>query len=116
MITVDDVREFVKDFPRSNEVIVRDRIKFRVGQIVWLAFSRDEKTMGFAFPKEERGMLVETYPDKFMLPQRESDLRFHWVEARMEALDEEEMRELVYDAWRMVVPKKVWTAYDPISS
>jgi hypothetical protein len=111
MITVDDVRAFVKDLPRSYEVLVHDRIKFRVGQIVYLAFSRDETVMGFAFPKEEREMLVETYPDKFTLP-RESDMRFNWVHARMNALDVEEMEGLVLDAWRMVVPKKVWTAYD----
>jgi hypothetical protein len=110
VITVDDVREYVRDFPRSYEVVVRGRIKFRVGQIVWLAFSRDETTMGFAFPKEERPMLVETYPDKFMLPSQ-SDMRFNWVEARMDALDRAEMREYVLDAWRMVVPKKVWTAF-----
>ena len=109
MITVADVRSFVKDLPRSYEVLVRDRIKFRVGQIVYVAFSRDETVMGFGFPKEEREMLVETYPDKFMLP-RESDMRFNWVHARMDALDVEEMQELVYDAWRMVVPKKLWDA------
>jgi hypothetical protein len=40
--------------PRSCEVVVGDRIKFRVGRIVYLAFSRDETVMGFAFPKEER--------------------------------------------------------------
>jgi hypothetical protein len=106
MVTVDDVRAFVEPFPRSYEVLVHDRIKFRVGQIVYLAFSRDETVMGFAFPKEERGMLVETYPDKFMLPSQ-SDMRFNWVEARCEALGVEEMHELVFDAWRMVVPKKV---------
>lgn len=110
MITVDQVRDYVADFPRSYEVLVRGRIKFRVGQIVWLAFSRDETLMGFAFPKEERHMLVETEPDKFMLP-RESDLRFNWVLARMDALDVQEMSELVLDAWRMVVPKKVWTTF-----
>ena len=110
MITVADVRSFVKDLPRSYEVLVHDRIKFRVGQIVYVAFSRDETVMGFAFPKEEREMLVETYPDKFTLP-RESDMRFNWVHARMAALDVEEMEELVLDAWRMVVPKKVWTAH-----
>ena len=110
MITVDDVRDYVRDFPRSYEVVVHGRIKFRVGQIVWLAFSRDETTMGFAFPKEERPMLVETYPDKFMLP-RESDMRFNWVCARMDALGRAEMREYVLDAWRMVVPRKVWTAF-----
>ena len=110
MITVDDVRGYVRDFPRSYEVVVHGRIKFRVGQIVWLAFSRDETAMCFAFPKEERPMLVETYPDKFMLP-RESDLRFNWVCARCEAVEMDEMREYVLDAWRMVVPKKVWTAF-----
>jgi hypothetical protein len=116
VITVDDVRSFVHDFPRSCEVLVRDRIKFRVGQIVYLAFSRDETIMGFAFPKEERRMLVETYPHKFTLP-RESDMRFNWVHARCDALDVDEMRELVLDAWRMVVPKKVWTAYgEPLSA
>ena len=30
---------------------------------------------------------------------------------RLDAIDEEEMTELVLDAWRMVVPKKVWRAY-----
>jgi hypothetical protein len=115
VIAVDDVRRFVADFPRSYEVIVHGRIKFRVGQIVWLAFSRDETVMGFAFPKEERQMLVETEPDKFMLPGQ-SDMRFNWVHARMDALEREEMREYVLDAWRMVVPKKVWTAYgDPLT-
>jgi len=109
VITVDDVREFVADFPRSYEVVVRGRIKFRVGQIVWLAFSRDETVMGFAFPKEERQMLVDTYADKFMLPGQ-SDMRFNWVLARMDALEVEEMREYVLDAWRMVVPKKLWSA------
>jgi len=112
MITVDDVRAFAKDLPRSYEVLVHDRIKFRVGQIVYVAFSRDETVMGFGFPKEERQMLVETWPEKFMLP-RESDMRFNWVLVRMDAIDVEEMRELVLDAWRMVVPKKVWTAYAP---
>ena len=111
MITVDDVRAFTKDLPRSYEVLVRDRIKFRVGQIVYVAFSRDETVMGFGFPKEERQMLVETWPDKFMLP-RESDMRFNWVHARMDAIDEAEMRELVLDAWRMVVSKRIALAYE----
>ena len=115
MVTVEDVRAFVRDMPRAYEVLVRDRVKFRVGQIVFVAFSHDETVMGFGFPKEERQMLVETEPDKFMLP-RESDMRFNWVHARCEALDLDEMRELVLDAWRMVVPRKVWTAYgDPLT-
>jgi hypothetical protein len=105
-VTIDEVRELALSLPRSYEALVRDRVKFRVGQIVYLAFSRDEQIMGFAFPKEERDALVASEPDKFLMPGP-SDLRYHWVEVRLAALDRDEMTELVQDAWRMVVPKKV---------
>ena len=110
MTSVQAVRELALGFPRAYEVLVHDRVKFRVGSIVFVAFSRDETTMGFGFPKEERAALVASDPDKFQLP-RESDLRFNWVVARTAGLDDDEMRELVIDAWRMVVPKKVARAY-----
>jgi len=110
-VTVDDVRAVAQPLPRAYEVVVHDRVKFRVGQIVWLAFSRDETTMGFAFPKEEREALVASAPDTFLLPGP-SDMRYHWMVARMAALDLDEMREIVLDAWRMVVPKRVARDYE----
>ncbi|MEV4115022.1 MmcQ/YjbR family DNA-binding protein [Nonomuraea sp. NPDC049695] len=106
MFTVDDVRQFARTLPRSSEHLIRDRVKFRVGKIVYVAFSRDETLMGFGFPKEERAALVAAEPDRFLMP-RESDMRFNWVVARVAALDVAEMRELVLEAWRMCVPKKV---------
>ena len=109
MVTVEDVRSFASALPRTTEVLIHDRVKFRVGRIVYVAFSRDETEMGFAFPKEEREMLVESEPGKFMLPTG-GDLRWNWVIVRMDAIDADEMRELVLDAWRMVVPKKVAAA------
>jgi hypothetical protein len=111
VVTVEDVRSLAMSLPRTTEALVRDRVKFRVGRIVYIAFSRDETVMGFAFPKEEREALVRSEPDKFMMPGV-SDLRYHWVEVRLDALDVPEMRELVLDAWRMVVPKSVAAAYD----
>jgi hypothetical protein len=106
VVTVEDVRAFASQLPRTTEALVRDRVKFRVGRIVYVAFSRDETLMGFGFPKEEREALVASEPDKFQLPPQ-SDMRYHWVVARMDALDVAEMRELVLDAWRMCVPKSV---------
>ncbi|SOD94436.1 MmcQ/YjbR family DNA-binding protein [Blastococcus haudaquaticus] len=111
MAVIEDVRPLGAELERSYEVYVRGRLKFRVKQIVYVAFSLDEAVMGFAFPKEERVALVLRDPQKFQLPA-ESDLRFHWVHARLPALDPTEARELVVDAWRMVVPKKVSAAYD----
>ena len=114
MVTIDDVRAVASTLPRSYEVLVRDRVKFRVGRIVYLAFSRDESEMGFAFPKEEREALVASEPEKFMMPSR-ADMRYHWVDVRMDAIDEAEMRELVIDAWRMVVPKRVAAEYERLA-
>ncbi|MEY2414919.1 MAG: hypothetical protein QOH53_253 [Ilumatobacteraceae bacterium] len=110
-VTIDDVRALASTFERSYEVVVRDRVKFRVGQIVYLAFSRDDSLMGFAFPKEEREMLVSSEPHKFMLP-KQGDMRYNWVVVRLAEIDLTEMTELVVDAWRMVVPKKVFAAYE----
>jgi hypothetical protein len=106
MVTLAEVRRFAMTLPRTTEGLVAGRVKFRVGRIVYLAFSRDEKVMGFGFPKEERDWLVGGDPEKFMQPSR-GDLRYNWVLVRLEAIDETEMRELVMDAWRMVVPKRL---------
>jgi hypothetical protein len=110
VVTIDDVRALARQLPRAYEALVRDRVKFRVGRIVFLAFSRDETIMGFAFPREERESLVASEPAKFMMPGQ-SDMRYHWVHVRLSAIDEPEMRELVLDAWRMVVPKSVAAAF-----
>jgi hypothetical protein len=108
--TADEVRKIATSLPRTEEHLVRDQVKFRVGRIVYVALSRDEKSMGFAFPKEERAALVAAEPDKFALP-RPSDLRYNWVHVALAAIDAEELRELVTDAWRMVVPKRVAAAH-----
>lgn len=111
MVTVSDVRRFALTLPRTTEGMVAGQVKFRVGRIVYVSFSRDETVMGFGFPKDQRNWLVGGDPAKFMLPKG-GDLRYHWVLVRMEAIAEAEMRELVSDAWRMVVPKGIAAAYD----
>ena len=103
-VSVDDVLADAKDFERSYVAVVHGRTKLRVKQIVYVAFSRDETTMGFGFPKDDRPALVASDPERFFMP-RPSDMRFHWVETRLDRLEIDEMQEFVLDAWGMVVPK-----------
>ena len=110
MVTIDDVRAFANTLPRSTEAFVRGRVKFRIGRIVYLSLAPDGSTMGFAFPKDWRDALVESEPEKFSLPS-EHDMRYHWVHVRLDAIDVDEMRELVEDAWAFVVPKRVAEKY-----
>ena len=110
-VTIDDARTIVATLPRSYEALVREEVRFRVGRLVYAAFSRDDTIMGFAFPKEEREALVASEPDKFLMP-RPSDMRYRWVCVRLDAIDIDELRELLLDAWRMCVPKTVAAAYE----
>ena len=103
-VTIDDVRLEALALPRAYEALVRDRIKFRVGRIVFLASSRDETLLGFGFPKEEREVLVASEPDKFMLP-KPADMRYNWAVVRLDAIDRTELAELVFEAWSLAAPK-----------
>ncbi|MDP9240735.1 MAG: MmcQ/YjbR family DNA-binding protein [Actinomycetota bacterium] len=106
MVTAQEIREVALSLPRTTEHLVHDRVKFRVGSLVYVALSRDETTMGFGYPKDGRLALVAAEPEKFHLPVT-SDLRYNWVRAWLAPLDHAEMTELVVDAWCMVVPKRV---------
>src|SRR3954451_4949897 len=105
-VTAGDVRRLTMALPRTTEGLVRDSPRWRIGRLVYASLSPDEEFLGFAYPKEGRDALVAGEPEKFLMP-RTSDLRYNWVESRMAALDLNELRELIVDAWRMCVPKKV---------
>jgi hypothetical protein len=105
-VTLDQVREWALALPRTQEHLIREYVKFRVGRIVYATVSPDETILGFGFPKDERAALIAAEPDRFLL-ERLSDQRYHWIDARMAALSPDEAREFITDAWRMVVPKRV---------
>jgi hypothetical protein len=110
MAGVQDVRRIAMSLPRTTEHLVGDNTKFRVGRLVYASVSADEERLGFGFPKEERAALVASEPEKFMMPLR-NDERYNWVRARLPALDEDELRELLTDAWCMVVSGKTAASY-----
>jgi hypothetical protein len=109
-VTVNEIRELAESLPRSYEAIVRGRVKFRIGQIVYLALAADGSTMGCGFPKEFRQAAVNAEPEKFSLPSQ-SDMRFNWIHVNLDVIDYEEMRDLVENAWSRCVPQYVAREY-----
>ncbi len=110
MVTLAEVRAVAVSLPRTEEHLIREWVKFRVGPIVYAAVSPDETIMGFGFPRDERPALIAAEPDRFFL-HRPSDQRYQWIDAWMGTIELAEMREFVTDAWRMVVPKRVAAAH-----
>jgi hypothetical protein len=110
VVTPDEIRAIAQPLPRSYEAFFHGQIKFRVGQIVWLALSKDGERMGCGFPREMRQAAVDAEPHKFQLPS-ESDMRFNWIHVRLDAIDADEMRDLVEEAWSRAVPLYVAQEY-----
>jgi hypothetical protein len=110
MVTADDVREIALSLPRAYEALVRDRVKFRVGRIVFLSLSPDETVLGFGYPREERAALIAAEPEKYFWPLP-SDMRYQWVRCWLAAIDRDELEKIIAESWRMTVPKKVWAEY-----
>jgi hypothetical protein len=110
MVTAQDVRAVALSLPRTEEHLIYDHVKFRVGKIVYVAITPDETIMGFAFPREERPALIAAEPERFFV-HRPSDARFNWIDTHMAMITPAEMHEFVTDAWRMVVPKRLATAH-----
>ena len=110
MATARDVRSIAMSLPRTSEHLVRDHTKYRIGRIVYASVSPDESQLGFGFPKDERAALVASEPEKFMMPLR-SDERYNWVRGSLAALEADELRELLTDAWCMCVSKKAAAEY-----
>jgi hypothetical protein len=111
VVSAEEVRRLGRSLPRTEERVVRDRLTLRVGRIVYVAIAADEESMGFAFPREERAGMIAAEPEKFFM-RAGHDERYQWLRVRLGAIDPAEMRELVVEAWRMVVPKRVAAAYD----
>jgi hypothetical protein len=109
-VTVDEIRELAGSLPRSYEAVVRGRVKFRIGQIVYLSLAADGSAMGCGFPKEFRQAAVEAEPAKFSQPSQ-SDMRFNWIHVNLDVIDYDEMRDLVENAWSRCVPKYVAREY-----
>jgi hypothetical protein len=110
VFTADEVIAFGLTLPRTTEGVVRGRRKLYIGRIVYVAIERED-VMGFAHPREWREALVDSDPEKFLMPLSRGDLRWNWVCVRMDRIEAPEMREHVLDAWAMCVPKKVLAEY-----
>ena len=65
---------------------------------------------GLRLSQDERDALIAAEPDRFLLP-KPGDLRYNWIVVRLERIDAVQAREIVLDAWQMVVPKRVARAY-----
>lgn len=113
MFNPDHVRAVVQGLPGAREGMVRGRLKWRVGTIVFAAYTHDKTQLGVAFPREERDAALRADPLVFRPPRR-VDERYNWIEVAVEPVSPDVMAELVVDGWMMAAPRRLRETFDPV--
>jgi hypothetical protein len=107
MATWDDIRAVALTLPGAWENDWRGQPLFQVGKKGFVQTSGERVLM--KLEKNHQELLFEARPEVFT-PMIAGALRWSFVE--IEALDPDEIGDLVREAWRQIVPKKVSRAYD----
>ena len=111
MATWDDIRAVALSLPGAWENEWYGQPCFQVGRKGFVQGHLGRVIM--KLEKHHQELLFEARPEIFK-PMIAGALRWSWVE--IEDLDAEEIGDLVREAWRQIVPKKVSCAYDDATS
>jgi hypothetical protein len=106
----DDVGEIALSFPEV-EVSGDDRVAFRVrGKIfAWAARERDGGGLGIRVDRDEKQLILYSNPVVYFTSPHYDG--WPGVQIRLEAVDREELRMRLEDAWLIQAPKKLAAAY-----
>lgn len=104
------VRELALALPEVEESS-EDRIAFRVrGKLfAWAARERDGGGLGIRVEREEKQLILDSHPDVYFTSPHYDG--WPGVQIRLEAIDREELRERLEEAWLIQAPKRLAAAY-----
>jgi hypothetical protein len=116
MVDIATVRRLALELPHAEDASTEGRLVFTVGGkgFAWTYLARvaarkprqpQLDVLVIWCPIERKEMLIEAAPDRFF-----DDNHYHGYPAvltRLEPIDEDEMRALLQDAWRMRASKKL---------
>lgn len=106
----DDVRRIALSFPEAEES-GEDRTAFRVrGKLfAWAARERDGGGLAVRVEREEKELILESNPSVYFTSPHYDG--WPGIQIRLEAIDEDELRERLEDAWLIQAPKGLAAAY-----
>lgn len=110
VIDWDAVSEIALSFPEAEDS-GGDRVAFQVRgkSFAWAARERDGGGLGVRVERDEKQLILDSNPAVyFSSPHYDG---WPGVQIRLEAIDREELRERLEDAWLIQAPKRLAAAY-----
>jgi hypothetical protein len=110
VITPEEVRQLALSLPEVEERETRGYPTFRVRNKIFVTLSASDRTASFKTSLENQEELIALDPETFRVASYTG--RFGWTRVQLSRVDHDLMRELVIEAWRRIVPKRLVAAYD----
>jgi hypothetical protein len=100
------VRRIALSLPEAEE-IPGERVSYRVrGKLfAWKSRDRDGGTLAIRVDRDEKAMMLESRPDLYFETPHYNG--YPGVLVHLDAIDREELRERIEDAWLIQAPKKL---------
>jgi hypothetical protein len=106
----DRVREISLALPETEQSMSWGTPSFKARGKMFLRQHEDDDLIVLKVERHERDALTAERPDTFIVTPHYENYQYMLV--RTVALDTDELRELITDAWRLCVPKTVARRYD----
>lgn len=110
-MTFDDVRTLALALPQVEEGTSYETPAFRVRKRLMARLHHDEAALVLRVEPDERAALLAGQPDRFFITPHYEDSP-HWILARLEPADPQEIGELLEVAWRRLAPPRLVAARD----
>jgi hypothetical protein len=107
--TVNDLREVALALPETSEKSAWGMPTFRVRDKIFAALNASQG-VGIKIDREDRAELAAAEPAKFFWTDH--DERFDLMRLHLDAIDRDELEELVTEAWRRTAPKALVKEFD----
>ncbi|MGH2749400.1 MAG: MmcQ/YjbR family DNA-binding protein [Actinomycetota bacterium] len=104
MVPFDVVRELALELPETEETTSYGTPAFKVRKKLFARLREEGDVLVVKVERDERAALIESEPDVyFFTPHYEN---YGFVLVRLDAVDRDELREILTDSWRLAAPRK----------
>lgn len=105
MVSFDVVRELALELPETEETTSYGTPAFKVRKKLFARLREEGDILVVKVERDERAALIESEPDVyFFTPHYEN---YGFVLVRLDAVERDELREIMTEAWRLAAPKRL---------
>jgi hypothetical protein len=110
VMTLGQVREFVSTLPEATERAAWGMPCFRVRDKIFASYREERNALAIRVTPEDKTALPQQFPEVYSVPRHYRNASM--LVASLDAIEPDELRELLTDAWRLRAPKRLLAEFD----